>query len=120
MWTPVAPQDLQDLEDLGNGSDAFVLIGMTALHLSHVHVVDGTVRARVVRAWLLPPIGASAIAADPGATPEEIARRAGWQALRIVSGPIKVPASEIRSARAMVQVEDELSPGDDRDKQPSP
>jgi hypothetical protein len=92
-WTPVEPRAIDD------GSDAFVLIGMNALHLSHVQIVDHHVRARVVHAWLLPPVGAAAIAAERGATPESIARGAGWQELAIADARIDVPTSAIRSAR---------------------
>jgi hypothetical protein len=47
-WTTLDPPDLQD------GSEAFVLIGNNALHLANVEQVDGHLRGRVLRAWLLP------------------------------------------------------------------
>jgi hypothetical protein len=100
-WTPLEPLDLED------GSDAFVLIGRNALQLSHVQIVDHHLRARVIHAWLLPPAGAAAIAAEPGATPQDIARGAGWQELRITDARLDVPTSAIRSARATVPVEEE-------------
>lgn len=82
-----------------------MLIGMNALHLTQVEVIDGQVHARVVHAWLLPPAGAAAIAADVGQTPEQIARAAGWQELRIADARLDVPTSAIRSARSTVPVE---------------
>ncbi len=102
-WTPVAVQQLED------GHQAFVLLGVHALHLSHVELVDGRLHARIVRAWQLPPVGAAAIADDAGTSPEDLARRAGWPELRIASARLDAPLDAIRSARMLVDV----APDDD-------
>jgi hypothetical protein len=99
-WTTLDPPDLPD------GGDAFVLIGNNALHLANVEHVDGHIRARVVHAWALPPVGAYAIADDTATTsPEEVARRAGWQELRIANAWLDVRETAIRSSRGVVGVE---------------
>ncbi len=86
-------------------------MGIYALHISRVEVLDGHLHARVLRAWQLPPVGAADIADDPRLSPEEIARRAGWQELRIANSRLDAPIEAIRSARAVVGVED--TPEDD-------
>jgi hypothetical protein len=99
-WTALEPPEL------GDCSEAFVLIGMNALHLSHVERMDGTIHARVVRVWELPPVGAYALGNDSG-SPEDIAHRAGWRELRVANARIDAPVATIRSARAKVGVEDD-------------
>lgn len=109
-WATFAPQDLPD------DGEAFVLIGTNALHLRHVEQVDDHLRARVVRAWRIPPVGVAAIADDTSTTsPEELARRAGWEPLRVVNAQLDVPITAIRSARATVDVEPDPEDGSPND-----
>jgi hypothetical protein len=107
-WTPVEPPQIEDC------SEAFVLIGMNALHLSHVERMDGTIHARVVRVWELPPVGAYALGND-GGSPEDIARTAGWRELRVGNARLDAPVAAIRSARARVGVVDDEPSWSDED-----
>jgi hypothetical protein len=113
-WTTLDPPNLPD------GGEAFVLIGNNALHLANVEQVDGHLHGRVVRAWLLPRAGAVAIADDTSTTsPEEVARRAGWQELHVARAQLDVPISAIRSARGVLDVEpdEDTSAANDSDHQ---
>lgn len=103
-WSTLAAADVPD------GSDAFVLVGDSALHLTHVEHHADRIRGRVAGAWRLPPVGVAAIADDTRtSSPKQIARRAGWPELRLAGRTLDVPYADIRSARATVDVE----PNDD-------
>jgi hypothetical protein len=98
-WTTLDPSDLVD------GREAFVLIGNNALHLANVEQVDGHLHGRVLHAWLLPRAGAVAIADDTSTTsPEQVARRAGWQELHVARARLDVPVTAVRSARGVLDV----------------
>jgi hypothetical protein len=110
VWTTLPAPDLPD------GGEAFVLIGYNALHLANVQHVDGHLQGHVVRAWALPRAGAVAIADDTTSTsPEEVARRAGWPELRIANARLDVPVTAVRSARAIVEPEDDEPAANDSD-----
>jgi hypothetical protein len=69
----------------------------------------------VIHAWALPRAGAYALADDTMSTsPEEIARRAGWQELPFTNARLDVPNDWVRSARGAVRIEND-APSDDDD-----
>ncbi len=102
-WKTLEPTAVPD------DGEAFVLIGGDAFHVDHVEETEnGRFRAHIKRAWLLPTVGAAAIAdTSTTSSPEDFARHAGWQELHVQHANLDVPIGAVRSARAIVEFEPE-------------